>query len=78
LKVDEEKRDFCCRARSATEGFIAVAKNLRGFGRSLYLGLEGDKIWALVCQIGYNLKKFVQCYLNDEIEEESLVKLGLA
>lgn len=24
--VPEEKQDFCCKARSATEGFIAVAK----------------------------------------------------
>ncbi|MCP3947367.1 MAG: hypothetical protein GY709_11115, partial [Herbaspirillum sp.] len=28
--VAEEKQDFCRSARSATEGFIAVAKNLRG------------------------------------------------
>ena len=44
--VSEEKREFCQKARSATEGFIAVAKNLRGFGKSLYRGLRGDKIWA--------------------------------
>jgi hypothetical protein len=39
--VPEEKRDFCHRARSATEGFIAVAKNWRGFGKSLYKGSMG-------------------------------------
>jgi len=31
--VCEEKQEFCMKARSATEGFIAVAKNLRGFGQ---------------------------------------------
>ena len=39
--VAENKRDHCRKARSATEGFIAAAKNLRGFGRSLYHGLKG-------------------------------------
>ena len=47
------QQDFCHKARSATEGFIAVAKNLRGFGRSLYLRLNGDRIWTLLCQIAY-------------------------
>ena len=70
-------RDFCRRARSATEGFIAVAQNLRGFGRSLYRGFSGDRIWTLLCQTAYNLKKLVQLYLSEKIEEESLVKLGL-
>jgi hypothetical protein len=56
--VDEGQRDFCRKARSATEGFIAVAKNLRGFGRSLYRRLHGDRIWTLLCQTAYNLKKF--------------------
>jgi IS5 family transposase len=76
--VAEEKRDFCHRARSATEGFIAVAKNWRGFGRSLYQGFEGDRIWTRLCQIAHNLKKFLQLYQQEEkIEEKSLVKLGL-
>lgn len=75
--VPEEKQDYCRRARAATEGFIAVAKNWRGFGRSLYRGFDGDKIWTRLCQIAYNLKKFLQLYREDEIEEESLVKLGL-
>ena len=75
--VPEEKRDFCHRARSATEGFIAVAKNWRGFGRSLYRGFDGDKIWSRLCQAAHNLKKFLQLYRDEEIKEESLVKLGL-
>ncbi len=75
--VAEEKRDFCQRARSATEGFIAVAKNWRGFGRSLYRGFDGDKIWTSLCQIAHNLKKFLQLYHEEEIEEKSLLKLGL-
>ncbi|MDM8539210.1 transposase, partial [Desulfobacterales bacterium HSG17] len=76
--VSEEKQDFCCKARSATEGFIAVAKNLRGFGCSLYKGFEGDRIWSLLCQTAYNLKKFIQLLQAEKIKEESLLKLGLA
>ncbi|WP_080810114.1 transposase [Desulfamplus magnetovallimortis] len=76
--VSEDKKDFCCKARSATEGFIAVAKNLRGFGRSLYKGFEGDRIWSVLCQTSYNLKKFILLLQKEKIEEHSLVKLGLA
>ena len=75
--VSEEKQDFCCKARSATEGFIAVAKNLRGFGRSLYKGFKGDRIWSLLCQTASNLKKFIQLWTEEKIEEQCLVKLGL-
>lgn len=75
--VDESQQDFCRKARSATEGFIAVAKHLRGFGRSLYQGLHGDRIWTLLCQTAYNLKKFIQLYRNEELEEKSLASLGL-
>ena len=75
--VIQDHQDFCKSARSATEGFIAVAKHLRGFGRSLYRGLRGDRIWTLVCQTAYNLKKFLQLYRAEELQEESLVKLGL-
>jgi hypothetical protein len=75
--VEAEQRDFCRSARSATEGFIAVAKHLRGFGRSLYRGLHGDRLWTLVCQTAYNLKKVVQLYRQERLTEESLVKLGL-
>ncbi|NWH06588.1 hypothetical protein HXW94_16620 [Desulfobacter latus] len=75
--VDEKEQDYCRKGRSATEGFISVAKNLRGFGLSLYRGIDGDRIWSLLCQIGYNLKKFIQLYNDEEISEESLMKLGL-
>ena len=75
--VDEGQQDFCCKARSATEGFIAVAKNLRGFGRSLYRRLHGDKVWTLLCQTAYNLKKFLQLYRDEKLENNSLAFLGL-
>jgi len=75
--VDEAHRDFCRRARSATEGFIAVAKHLRGLGRSLYRGLRGDRIWTRLGQAAYNLKKFIQLYRAERLTESSLVKLGL-
>ncbi len=76
--VPGEQQGFCCTARSATEGLIAVAKHLRGFGRSLYQGFHGDRIWSSLCQIAYNLKKFFQLYEKELLDEDSLVKLGLA
>ena len=39
--VDVADQQAARKARSATEGFIAVAKTWRGFGRSLYRGLQG-------------------------------------
>jgi transposase, IS5 family len=75
--VSPDQQDFCKSARSATEGFIAVAKNLRSFGCSLYRGLAGDRVWTLLCQTAYNLKKFLQLYRAEDIEEASLMKLGL-
>jgi IS5 family transposase len=75
--VEEAQQDFCRKARSATEGFIAVAKHLRGFGRSLYQGLHGDRVWTLLCQTAYNLRKFLQLYRKGELEENSLAFLGL-
>jgi transposase, IS5 family len=75
--VSKDQQAFCKSARSATEGFIAVAKNLRGFGCSLYRGLLGDRIWTLLCQTAFNLKKFLQLYRTEDIEESSLMKLGL-
>lgn len=75
--VDESQQDFCHKSRSATEGFIAVAKNLRGFGRSLYHRLHGDRIWTLLCQTAYNLKKFLQLYRKEKLENNSLAVLGL-
>lgn len=75
--VIQEMQDFCRSDRSATEGFIAVDKNWRGFGCSLYRGINGDRIWTLLCQTVYNLKKLLQLYQNEDIEEHSLMKLGL-
>jgi IS5 family transposase len=75
--VDEEHRETYLKARSATEGFIAVAKNLRGFGRSLYRGLQGAKVWTLLNQCAYNLKKFLQLYRHEALTEETLMKLRL-
>jgi len=75
--VDEAHQDYCRSARAATEGFIAVAKHLRGFGCSLYRGLKGDRVWTLLCQTAYNLKKFLQLYRAEALEEPSLMKLGL-
>ena len=76
--VAGEKRDFCRKARSATEGLIAVAKNLRGFKRSPWHRLGGHRMWSLICQTAHNLKKFLQLWDEDRIGEESLKKLGLA
>lgn len=73
----EKERVYCRKARSATEGFIAVAKNLRGFGCSLYRGIDGDRIWSSLCQTAYNLKKFLQLYRNEELTENCLIRLGL-
>ncbi|MBF0258749.1 MAG: hypothetical protein HQK62_07915 [Desulfamplus sp.] len=75
--VEEKERDFCQKARSATEGFIAVAKHWHGFKRSLYKRFSGDKIWSLLCQSAHNLKKFFQLYREEKLEENTLVKLGL-
>ena len=51
--------------------------NGNGFGCSLYRGINGDRIWTLLCQTVYNLKKLLQLYQNEDIEEHSLMKLGL-
>ncbi len=75
--VDAEHQDACRKARSATEGFIAVAKHLRGFGCSMYRGLKGAGIWTRLHQCAYNLKKFLQLYRNEALEERTLVKFGL-
>jgi IS5 family transposase len=75
--VEVQHQDACRKARSATEGFIAVAKHLRGFGRSMYRGLKGAGIWTRLHQCAYNLKKFLQLYRNEALEESTLVKLRL-
>ena len=76
--VATEQQEYCCKARSATEGFIAVAKHFRGFGKSLYHRLHGDKVWTLMCQTAYNLKKFLQLYRDKKLEEKSLIILELS
>jgi IS5 family transposase len=75
--VDEGQQAACRSARSATEGFIAVAKNLRGFGQSLYRGLLGATIWSRLNQCAYNLKKFLQLYRHEALSEATLMKLRL-
>jgi transposase, IS5 family len=75
--VDEAHQAACRSARSATEGFMAVAKNLRGFGQSLYRGLVGATIWSRLNQCAYNLKKFLQLYRNEALSEQTLRKLRL-
>jgi IS5 family transposase len=75
--VETQHQDACRQARSATEGFIAVAKHLRGFGRSLYRGLKGAGIWTRLHQCAYNLKKFLQLYRNEALEERTLLTLHL-
>jgi IS5 family transposase len=75
--VDEAQQAACRAARSATEGFIAVAKNLRGFGQSLYRGLLGATIWSRLNQCAYNLKKFLQLYRQEALSEATLMKLRL-
>jgi transposase, IS5 family len=75
--VDAAHQAACRSARSATEGFIAVAKNLRGFGQSLYRGLVGATIWSRLNQCAYNLQKFLQLYRNEPLSEQTLRKLRL-
>ena len=75
--VKASQKETAISARSATEGFIAVSKNLRGFTRSLYRGLEGAKIWTLLNQCAYNLKKVLQLYRDEALSEEVLMALRL-
>jgi hypothetical protein len=75
--VDEAHKQEALKARSATEGFIAVAKTWRGFGRSLYRGLQGATLWTLLNQCAYNLKKVLQLYRNESLGEATLMALRL-
>src|SRR6266436_5884304 len=77
LDVDEAQQEACRKARSATEGFIAVAKHLRGFARSLSRGRQGAILWTRLGQCAYNLHKFLQLYRAEALEESTLIKLGL-
>ena len=75
--VDEAHRESTLKARSATEGFIAVAKTWRGFGRSLYRGLEGARLWTLLNQCAYNLQKLLQLYRQEALSDVTLRTLSL-
>lgn len=75
--VDEAHREAALKARSATEGFIAVAKTWRGFRRSLYRGLEGAIHWTLLNQCAYNLKKLLQLYRQEALSEATLMAFQL-
>ena len=75
--VDEAHQAACRSARSATEGFIAVAKNLRGFGQSLYRRLAGATIWSRLKQCAYNLIQVLQLYRHEALSEATLTKLRL-
>ena len=77
LDVEEPQQEACRQARSATEGFIAVAKHLRGFARSLSRGLHGAILWTRLSQCAYNLQKFLQLYRAEALEESTLIKLRL-
>lgn len=77
IDVSPDKEEYCRSARSATEGYIAVAKNLRGFDKSLYRGYTGARIWTLLSQGAFNLKKLLQLYYLEKIPEKSLIKLKL-
>ena len=76
-EVEEPQQEACRQARAATEGFIAVAKHLRGFARSLYRGLQGAILWTRLSQCAYNLQKFLQLYRAEALEESTLIKLRL-
>jgi transposase, IS5 family len=78
LDVDEAQQEACRKARAATEGFIAVAKHLRGFGRSLYRGLTGATLWTRLGQCADNLQKFLQLSRAEALEESVLIKLCLS
>lgn len=75
-ELEQQHQDFCKSARSATEGFIATAKHLRGLGKSLYRGLDGDKIWVACGQAAYNLKKFYALWKLEQLKELTLQKLA--
>jgi hypothetical protein len=75
---EEAHQAAWCSARSATEGFMAVAKDLRGFGQSLYRGLGGATVWSRLNQWAYTLKKFLQLYRHEALSDQTLSKLRLS
>jgi IS5 family transposase len=76
--VAAAQQEPCRKARAATEGFIAVAKPLRGFARSLYRGLPGAIVWTRRSQCAYNLHKFLQLYRTEALAERTLIALRLS
>jgi hypothetical protein len=77
VDVDEAQQAACRKARSAPEGFMAVAKHRRGFARSLSRGLQGASLWTRLGQCAYNLPKFLQLYRAEALAESTLLKLRL-
>lgn len=75
--VDEAHQEACRQARSATAGFLAVAKHRRGCGRSLYRGLHGATLWTRLSQCADNWQKFLHLYRAAALEESTLLKLHL-
>jgi IS5 family transposase len=75
--VDEAQQEACRKARAATEGVIAVATHLRGFGRSLSRGLTGATLWTRLGQCAYNVQKFLQLSRAEALEESTLITLCL-
>jgi hypothetical protein len=76
--VDEAHQEACRKARAATEGLIAVATHLRGFGRSLSRGLHGATLWTRLSQCAYNVNKFLQLSRAEALEESPRLTLRLS
>jgi len=74
---EEPQHEACRQARSATEGFLAVAKHLRGFARSLSRGLQGAILWTRLSQCASNVPKCLQLSRAEALEESTLIKLRL-
>jgi hypothetical protein len=77
LDVDEAQQEACRKARAATAGFLAVAKHLRGCGRSLSRGLKGATLWTRLGQCADNLQTFLPLYRAEALEESTLITLCL-
>lgn len=72
-EVDADHQAACRSARSATAGCRAVATHLRGFGRSWSRGLHGARLWTRVNQWAYHMKKVLQLYRHEALEDRTLV-----
>lgn len=78
LDGDEAQHEACRKARFATEGFLAVATHRRGFARRLSRGLPGAILWTRLGQCASNVKKFLQLYRAEALEESTRIKLRLS